>query len=190
MNIKGKEPIDLPNDIEDLKEHTLQIKMLEEKLTAELDLTINDKPETVKLEGRVDRIDLYDNILRIIDYKTGTVSDTELKSDSPLKRGSKNKLFQILLYAWIYSKGKTFSKANDYKAGILPLEHLTGEILYANYEHSDILDSTTLEKFEGELAELLTELLNPDVPMSATKGSTTCQYCAFKSICGDPYTTT
>ena len=59
------------------------------------------------LKGRVDRIDKYEGLLRIIDYKTGTVTQNDIsfnEFEELLNNPKKSKAFQLLVYTYLYLK--------------------------------------------------------------------------------------
>ncbi|HET8736021.1 MAG TPA: PD-(D/E)XK nuclease family protein [Pricia sp.] len=67
----------LDKEIEEAKTHQIKIIGLEEKLEIELDIPDFDFP--VRLKGKLDRIDEFDGVLRIIDYKTGKVENKNVE---------------------------------------------------------------------------------------------------------------
>ncbi len=75
-------------------------------------LLIHDKegnPHEVLLRIIVDRIDLYHGSVRLIDYKTGSIKQLNIKSLDDLFDKSKRDahltaIFQVMLYAWVYQK--------------------------------------------------------------------------------------
>jgi ATP-dependent exoDNAse (exonuclease V) beta subunit len=92
-----------------MKGKQLKIIGTETKIKATIQIDGLDFP--ICLRGEVDRIDELDGTTRIVDYKSGKVTASELKiSDfSKIREGRKyNKALQVMLYAYLYShKNKT-----------------------------------------------------------------------------------
>ena len=79
----------------------IELVLLEEKLEVALSLPeISQKP--FKIRGLVDRVDRIKNTLRIVDYKTGSVTASELKIETineVFTNHKKGKALQLLCYA-------------------------------------------------------------------------------------------
>ena len=79
--------------------------------------TIHDYPITpeVNLKGTIDRVDILDGTLRIIDYKTGSLAKDEITYDES-KEAMPGKWLQLMWYALLYPSLPTHS----------PLHHSQG----------------------------------------------------------------
>lgn len=69
------------------------------------------------------------------------------------------------------------------RAGIVPLGHLSSDIMMIQWKKCYDIDSEWLSRFEGILKTLIEELMNPDIPFAANANSKSCAYCAFHDIC-------
>jgi CRISPR/Cas system-associated exonuclease Cas4 (RecB family) len=91
----------------------LYIKGLEQSLETEIEITVFEQIKKIKLKGFIDRIDLLDGNIRIIDYKTGKVTLKEVDDEKP--RFSQDELeflvesckktkhfFQLMTYIYLY----------------------------------------------------------------------------------------
>ena len=79
----------------------IELVLLEEKLEVTLDLP-EISPKPFKIRGLVDRVDRLNNTLRIVDYKTGSVTPSELKVETiseVFTNHKKGKALQLLCYA-------------------------------------------------------------------------------------------
>jgi hypothetical protein len=79
----------------------IELVLLEEKLEVTLDLP-EISPKPFKIRGLVDRVDRLNNTLRIVDYKTGSVTSSELKVETiseVFTNHKKGKALQLLCYA-------------------------------------------------------------------------------------------
>ncbi|MDR2652680.1 MAG: PD-(D/E)XK nuclease family protein, partial [Prevotellaceae bacterium] len=139
----------------------------------------------IYLGGRVDRMDIKENVLRVLDYKTGGTGKA-IKSVEDLFISSKNRnsyAFQAFLYSVIISKQKT-------EFNVMP------SILYINKkltETDDIQIGLEKEKlkdirqiendFFNHLNKIISNIFNAEIPFIQTENEDICAYCEFKQIC-------
>ena len=117
----------------------------------------------------MDRIELRNGKIRIIDYKTGKVekANVVLKSWNGLTQELKNdKIIQVLAYAFMFEKEAGnlpievgIISFKNLKAGFMPFQIKEGRELV-----SDVVDDSVLNDFKTELIVLLNEILNVDLP--------------------------
>lgn len=159
--------------------NTLTVLAVEEK--------IEDYPiaEGVNLKGKVDRVDLFNGCLRIIDYKTGRVEKKEITyhDGDTLMPG---KWMQLMWYALLYCH--KHHPGGIVKSGISPLRNLRSGVMTASWESSDWDDSETitpekLNRFESLLREKTDELMNPSVPFLPVPTKAACRFCPAKNFC-------
>jgi len=155
------------------------IEKTEEEILKEL--FIPTQNQTVTLKGVVDRVDSFQGIKRIIDYKTGIPKDKALKiKDIPsLFDGEHSEALQLFFYAYLYHL--------EYKS--TPIE---AEIVYfrkLNATHILTIDDNTqiseamLQEFEILLQDVLSEILNPETQFAQTQNIDNCRYCAYRDLC-------
>lgn len=153
----------------------------------EFTFSINAPVGKVLLGGKIDRIDRKENLLRIVDYKTGR-DKLEFKSIESLfaREGERNKAaFQTLLYAWLYTKTNSTTG----------LRVVPGLLNGKNLFDDDMEFGLTMNKqplndvhnvlpaFEAGLKELLEELFNTETVFDQTQKVDNCKYCPYKRIC-------
>ena len=51
-------------------------------------------------------------------------------------------------------------------------------------DKSDLIADSTLNSFQNILEEILTEMVNKDVPFTKTEDKDRCKFCDFVRICG------
>lgn len=167
----------------------LQIIGLEEVLSLELE--IPNREQQIRIYGRIDRIDRLAGMIRIIDYKTGGVSgasELRLKDWEGLQQGDKyDKIFQVLLYAWLYTKTGHHT-GGDFETGIISLRKLSLGMISFGIKGDDkkfdsALDEEKLEAFESYLLDLLDNLFDETIPFSQTPIIETCRTCIYKTMC-------
>lgn len=143
-----------------LKNSNLEIVGIEEPIACILKMSSN----AVKLKGNIDRIDKYNNELRIIDLKTGAVDPRDLKFNDfnqLISDYDYAKAFQVLFYALIYSKNH---EVDNLKAGIISFKNLNDWFIPLKYDNKQNIDKPLLAQFEDYLGQLISEILNPDIP--------------------------
>ena len=162
----------------------LLIKHLEEKFKSTI--TFNNDKITANIIGAIDRIDLVGNTLRILDYKTGNVENKELnlKDWEKLKTNTTlSKSFQLLIYSWLYFKTYSFSEQTT-EAGIIPLSKISQGVLKIKLPDKSEINHESIQIFENELKNIISEIFNPEVEFKQTQEADNCKYCAYKIICG------
>lgn len=166
-------------EIQDLKAGK-KIKLLHTEVPLETKLEVLNN--TVKLRGTVDRIDQWQQKIRIIDYKTGSVDPSKLKINSlehVFENADYDKAFQLLFYTLLYQKNNPDTK-QEIEAGILSLRKISEGIFSLRNELE--MDNYLLE-FERKLQLLIVQLLDTDVPFIQTEHIEKCAYCAYADIC-------
>lgn len=147
----------------------------------------------VHLKGFIDRIDLKDNTVRILDYKTGTggleFNGWDTLFDRNLTPANRPKhVLQTLLYGYLY---KPYSYQYDICPGLFYTRKVFDEQFKTELSYKDEQkESFTLKnyydvepEFIPRLTECIEELLNPEIPFFQTDEKDACGYCDFKTIC-------
>ncbi len=158
----------LDTEIQQVEHHQIKIIALEQALNIKLQIKGIDHPITLK--GKLDRIDEIEGAKRIIDYKTGRVErrHVEILSWEDMVHDYKySKAFQLLCYAYMYSKEHV---NQPIVAGIISLKNLKdGTLLFAQKEaprghKNHVITSETLTEFETVLHKLILEIHNQEQP--------------------------
>jgi ATP-dependent helicase/nuclease subunit B len=161
----------------------MRIEQLEDKL--ESSITVGRK--TIKLNGRIDRIERIDHVVQIADYKTSKLSTIpQLKDEvweTLLQDPKYSKSVQLLIYALLYSN--IHGHAQPIRSGIYWLRDSSKAFDTVRQSgNEDKLDAITIQRFEGLLKGLLTEMIDDQIPFTKTEEVKRCQYCEFVNICG------
>ena len=148
------------------------IKILSIEAEESITLDIHDLNFTVKLIGKVDRIDEFNDVIRVIDYKTGKVEQNKVEvvnwEDLTTDYDKYSKSFQVLCYAYIMYKKQAFKLPIE--AGIISFKNLNEGFLKFGKKESQyskdknqFINEKTLNNFETELIKLIMEICNPQV---------------------------
>lgn len=175
----------LQNEIKHLeKGNNLTIIELEKPLSHQLDIPTSEGRTSVTVSGIADRIDLWNGIIRVLDYKSGKVEEKDLRVKDPMPNWAEvsDKWFQVMLYTWLFHYDK--QSHVQHQAGIIPLSHLDSKVLLAEWEGANYITEQHLSLFEDILKEIVSDILNPEVPFIANTNSKMCTYCPFAETCG------
>ena len=148
----------LAQEKELLKDTNNQLKILatEETLGTELHIEGIDYP--VKIHGQVDRVDELNGVLRIIDYKTGMVGNSDLRvaAFEKLREKEQYKAIQVLLYAYIYTKSKQVHFKQPLQAGIYSFKNVQSGFLAVDFtsNYRKPLVAITSEKLDEFITEI------------------------------------
>lgn len=128
-------------------------------------------PAPIKIKGNVDRIELRNNKLRIIDYKTGKVEASSLAIstwDGLTTDIKYDKIIQLLCYAFMVQSD---FPNTPLEVGVISFKNLkTGFMPFVIKEGreivTDLIDNAVIEDFKTQLIVLVNELLNPEIPFT------------------------
>ncbi len=170
----------------------LKIHSLEEAYSMEFLLGKEEAELTIKVGGKIDRIDLIGKAYRVIDYKTGIgkmfFGSIEEIFD-PEEKNRNRAVFQTFLYA------KLFISSGNYKGlAVIPGLYLIRDIFKDDFRYNFSIGtsrkSTAVtdyfdldEEFTMHLRVLLNRLFDPKLRFVQTEQEETCRNCLYKGIC-------
>ena len=165
-----------------------QINILATEAELENHLTIDGIK--FRLIGKVDRIDSYGDQLRIIDYKTGKVTDSDvsfLEYDDLTNNPKKAKAFQLLMYAYLYLKLNPSLDFQSVIAGNISFKNIKNKLIKISKKINSrtsktlLIDDLVLESFEKQIKSVLQKIVNED--FTQTDDIKSCEWCDYKSVC-------
>lgn len=172
----------------ELETGPFSIKGLEEKHVASISLTVDGRLIELQVGGIIDRIDLRQDSIIIIDYKTGSVKSSFTNIESLFNAGEQLRneaVFQVLLYAHVY---EMLHPGNTVVPGLyfVRASH-SGDFSYTLYQgtRKEAITSYTAVKqeFEPLLHQHLARLFNSQEPFTQTANLKVCAFCAYAGIC-------
>ncbi|WP_178991614.1 PD-(D/E)XK nuclease family protein [Winogradskyella schleiferi] len=161
----------LNQEIESLKSgNEIKILLIEADETIEINIEGLDFP--IKLKGKVDRIDSFNGVIRVIDYKSGKVEQNKVEiidwEAITTDYDKYSKSFQILCYAYMMRQKNLINLPIE--AGIISFKNLNGGFLKFGKKPSSharikdqLITDETLDNFEIELKKLISEICNPKI---------------------------
>lgn len=160
-------------EIETIKEgHKIKIIALEKSVETKIEIPKLGFP--IILKGVVDRIDEYNGITRIIDYKTGKVEQNKVEivnwEDLTTNYDKYSKSFQVLSYVYMLTKSETINLPIE--AGIISFKNLNKGFLKfskkdkqgAYAKKQSIITEDILEQYFEQLKGIILDIFNPEIP--------------------------
>lgn len=161
--------------------NTVVLQKLEYPFKHTISVDVDDKKVDVLMGGKADRVDDFNGVPRIIDYKSGRVKadDLEIKYDSwekDLLRPDHAKALQMLLYMYLAQRDmKTpvmggIVSAKSHSAGFIPLKN-------ANYNTILHVDQVLGDRVEDWVKKLVVEMLDSNQHVAHNHSAKYCEYC-------------
>lgn len=166
---------------EDVANHEIKIMALEHTLST----TIEVDGITCAIAGKADRIDRRDGVVRIVDYKTGLLKDTDVKIPKTFDDLLEipEKAMQLLIYKYLYMKEHHIQDVTKVTASLFGLRQKQ-VCLELNVEN-DSLNNAFVDTMEALLKEVLSSLMDRtkhfEQPDATSKRP--CKYCDYNGIC-------
>ena len=159
-------------EITDLKAGN-QIKILAIESNKAILLDLPELGFPINLTGKVDRVDDYNGVIRIMDYKTGKVEQNQVEiinwEDITTDYTKYSKSFQVLAYVYMMYLSEGIELPVE--AGIMSFKNLgAGFLKFSKKDKSGngakketLITTEILKAFETELKNLILEICNPNI---------------------------
>ena len=152
------------------------------------------KPEGIdtelRLGGYIDRLDIMNGKLRVVDYKTGKRNSEFSTVESLFSRNDKKRnsaVFQTFLYSWILSK-------EELQLPVQPVLFYVRDIYQSDFSPLIIQSENRIKNFVGNfndyagafetgLINLINELYDTNISFSQTADIEQCKRCPYNEIC-------
>lgn len=178
----------LDNEHNIVKENSLRILCTEKELSFHLN--------NVELHGFADRIDLLNDKLRVIDYKTGSVNpyDVSISGNAKQLQDMHDKSIQLIMYKYLFIKmlnSNTLGldealiahiKEENIVPGIIALQKMSNGVFELKVNNADLAND-----FEAQcdimFEQLISDIFDKNNPFTQTDDTKVCGYCSFRNIC-------
>lgn len=173
----------------DKKFAPIQLHSLEGGYYAGFRVKIGDRPVTIRVGGKIDRLDATYGIIRVIDYKTGNLQNADLVCRSlddlvnPSVKNLKKEIVQALIYSLVIKKG--YYPDQKISAAIYAVLRMNDEDLDPGIKiGGEKMEIGNIElDWESEFTTLLENIFNPDAVFRQTEFKERCVYCPYNPIC-------
>ncbi|TYB31911.1 MAG: hypothetical protein FXF47_01755 [Candidatus Mcinerneyibacterium aminivorans] len=148
--------------------------------------------KTLRLKGIIDRIDEINDVIRVIDYKTGNIDSTVFNIDGDLKTNKlldslskKKEVVQLLIYYYLIVKEPVLKNYSNLLLGILSLRNLKKGIKFFKKSRNKKMwfSKNDSKKVEKIIKKLLTDIFDENKNFIQTQDEKVCRYCDFADIC-------
>ena len=178
----------LDNEHNIVKENSLRILCTEKELSFHLN--------NVELHGFADRIDLLNDKLRVIDYKTGSVNpyDVSISGNAQQLQDMHDKSIQLIMYKYLFIKmlnSNTLGldealiahiEQENIVPGIIALQKMSNGVFELKVNNADLAND-----FEAQcdimFEQLISDIFDKNNPFTQTDDTKVCGYCGFRNIC-------
>jgi CRISPR/Cas system-associated exonuclease Cas4 (RecB family) len=156
-------------------------------------IEVNSGKIAVRIKGVIDRIDMKDGKVRVIDYKTGKDEKIFSTITSLTDRDDKKRnkaVFQVFFYSYLFMANAK-EPYDCIEPGIFNSKDLftknfdsrifSKESRQPSYPVSEFRQYAT--EYEEGVRVLLTEMYDRAVPFDQTEDEKKCSYCPYKEIC-------
>lgn len=165
----------------------LKILFLESPWKAPLQITINNKQETVYVQGKIDRMDDFGGKIRVIDYKN-SVKDSDkftfTNFETVFEDINYNKQLQLFIYVWLVYKNKP-EYLKQLQPGIIPFKKFLKkpkQIVGANKQDLEF-GVDLMNDMENYLSSFVGQIVDVSKPFGQTEDLKICEFCDYKGIC-------
>lgn len=167
--------------------HSLSLNSLEKEFSAALELDLDGEKTVLFIKGKIDRVDNYSGMVRVIDYKS-SVKDTDKFVFDGFEKlfndTNYNKQFQLMLYAWLLYKSN-FCEPEKLQACIIPFKVFLEEPKYilGTDKKPFVFSAVFLNDFENELKQFIGTIFDQKIPFSQTEDEKIHEFCPYNTIC-------
>lgn len=178
-------------ETDQLSRHELCVTHLEHRLHT----TLQVNGQTYLLAGTADRIDRYDGLIRIVDYKTGAVEAKDVvvtekgngaETAMELARAIPEKAMQLMIYKYLYLKSHPEVAPEAVTASLFALR--TQQVRFDLRIDYEPLKQDFMGGIERLLTGIVAEMTDPGTPFSQPETTQSCRICDFSRICANSVT--
>lgn len=155
---------------------------LEKTFSRLVTVSVNGRKKNIRLNGKLDRVEKFGDLIRIVDYKTGQPKDNlnvddfkklETVQDQSMER-------QVLFYAYVLA-GEMQLAAME--SGVYFFREIRKGFRPLIVSKNARVELGALMEFENLLKSVLGKLVDPETPFEQTADRALCQRCDYARIC-------
>ena len=135
---------------------------------------VNSEVKKIIFLGIIDRIDLTDQGIRLVDYKTGIVNSNEISLNNFDQLFKKSKAFQLFFYGLLWNE--KYQKNDDLSCQIISLANTIQPHLELTYNKNKMINHDAIGSFRDWLFNNLELIYNAET-FSHVNGSLYCELC-------------
>ena len=135
---------------------------------------IDNESLKTKFLGIIDRIDLTDQGIRLVDYKTGMVNSNEISLNNFDQLFNKTKAFQLFFYGLLWNE--KYQKIDDLSCQIISLKNTFQPHLELFYNKNKMIKYDTIDSYRNWLFSNL-ELIYNTKTFNHVNNSLYCELC-------------
>ena len=141
-----------------------------------------------KIKGSIDRVQIKDGVIMLIDYKTGS-GELKYPSIGELFNGNlkdrRKDILQILLYSWLYQQNKKID--SEIECHIIYLRKMFHSDFstqpFDSQKNTTLFNHDIKTEFLTHLDNCLVTLFDQEIPFTQTTCIDNCSYCPFNQVC-------
>jgi CRISPR/Cas system-associated exonuclease Cas4 (RecB family) len=171
----------------DMQQAPLELVALEGNYKTMFNINLKNEITPVSVGGKIDRIDIVNGQVRVIDYKTGNVTSFSFKALDELFEHDlekpKKEILQALIYSLVYKDEKDIE--DEIQPAIYSLRKLFGEKFAPEikYNSKPIVFQELEQEFRDKMHDLVAEIYSSTATYSQTPHEKVCQNCPYNKIC-------
>ncbi len=168
-----------------------RIESLERKYFGKVPVELKGDKINVKVGGFIDRVDQVMDMVRVVDYKTGSDYADFKTVESLFERGDSKRrraVFQTFLYGWLYLEN------SGIKTRLSPVLYQVRKffgdesLVIAEKPGRGVVNPVWdfdiyRDEFEAGLQSVLSELFDSGIGFSPTEDINICKYCPYSKLC-------
>ncbi|MFT4660128.1 MAG: ATP-dependent helicase/nuclease subunit B [Patiriisocius sp.] len=157
--------------------HKIKILSLEQEYKAPFTIERNEEKTTIILRGKADRVEVLDDNIHIIDYKSGNVKSGDVQITNEDSLISKTKTLQLAQYMWLFKKCNPEIDKNIISS-IISLPKNAEMLLSLNYKSAgNDEEQAIMDLFEMQVKKVVSEILDISVDFEHHEKAIYCGFC-------------
>ncbi len=173
---------------EDKQTAPLTIYALEGDHSTPLEVDINGKIETVFVGGKIDRIDETGGLVRVVDYKTGSLEKSKLNAKnlkllSLPEKNLRKEMIQSLTYGYVLHANRFTALPIESRVYAIQKLARTDFTAVISLDGNPVSIGQNANEWKAELSWAIAQIYDRNSSFEQTPYTDRCAYCQFKTLC-------